>query len=189
MWDTVPMNDHVLRFEFDEEKGVEALTYIAWRWQGVTAFYASKVLFYAEKYHINRHGRPIVADTFIAMPNGPVPTTIYEFIKGNLYQAGDPAAVTRAFRVARDPFPSVTALRDANLDVFSRSDIRCLDEAIAFCRGKGFKTLSGLTHRDRSWADAPENGPMDYAAMIDADNPHHDAVLADAMEFAAYGVL
>jgi hypothetical protein len=30
---------------------------------------------------------------------------------------------------------------------------------------------------------------MDYEAMIDADNPNREAVLEDAREFAAYGVL
>ena len=80
----------MMRFQFDEKKGVEALTYVASQWPGVTAFYASKVLFFAEKAHLNTYGRPIVADTFIAMPSGPVPSTLYDFIKGQLDQAGDP---------------------------------------------------------------------------------------------------
>jgi hypothetical protein len=33
-----------LRFQFDEKKAVEALTYIASKWPGITAFFASKVL-------------------------------------------------------------------------------------------------------------------------------------------------
>lgn len=78
-----------IRFQFDETKAVETLAYIATRWPRVTAFYASKILFFAEKLHLNRYGRPIVADTFIAMANGPVPSTIYDFIEGKLDQAGD----------------------------------------------------------------------------------------------------
>jgi uncharacterized phage-associated protein len=74
----------MLRFQFDEKKGVEALTYVASKWPEITAFFAAKVLFFAEKSHLNRYGRPIVADTFIAMPNGPVPSTIYDFINGEL---------------------------------------------------------------------------------------------------------
>lgn len=54
------MKKQSLRFQFDEKKGVEALTYIASKWPGVTPFYASKVLFFAEKYHLNRYARPIV---------------------------------------------------------------------------------------------------------------------------------
>jgi uncharacterized phage-associated protein len=92
------MADGMLRFQFNEKKGVEALTYIASRWPGVTAFFAAKTLFFAEKLHLNKYARPIVGDTFIAMPNGPVPSTLYDFIKGQLYEAGDPRRFGRRFR-------------------------------------------------------------------------------------------
>ncbi len=179
----------MLRFQFDEKKGVEALVYTASKWPGITAFFASKVLFFAEKFHLNKYARPIVADTFFAMPSGPVASTIHEFIDGRLDNAGDPAAIAAALSFARDRYPRATALREADKDVLSPSDIECLDEAIAFCRARGFRALSNLTHQERAWRDAPANGPMDYEAMIDADNPNREAVLQDAREFAAYGVL
>jgi uncharacterized phage-associated protein len=176
-----------LRFQFNESKGVEALAYIAGRWAGITAFYASKVLFFAEKIHLNRYCRPIVADTFIAMPNGPVPSTLYDFIKGRLEQSGDPEAIMGALSIKQVPYPRIEAQRPANGDILSQSDMECLEEAMTLCRGKGFAALSSLTHQERAWLDAPQNGPMDYAAMI--EGPHRDAVLAEAAEFAAYGVL
>jgi uncharacterized phage-associated protein len=178
-----------LRFQFDEGKGVETLAYIATKWPRVTAFYAAKILFFAEKYHLNRYSRPIVADTFIAMPNGPVPSTIYDFIKGQLASAGDPVAILAALDFRNEGYPAVSARREADFDILSPSDIECLDEAIAFCRGKPFKTLSGLTHQEKAWVNAPANGPIDYEALIDDDNPHRDEVIAEAREFAAYGVL
>jgi Protein of unknown function (DUF4065) len=188
------MNEKSLRFQFDEKKGVEALTYIASKWPGVTAFYASKVLFFAEKYHLNRYARPIVADTFIAMPNGPVPSTLYNFIEGQLDQSGDPDAVTQALEISRERYSRIRARREADLEALSPSDVECLDEAIAFCRPyetalRGFTALSSLTHLERAYLTAPANGPMDYAAMIDEDTPAHEAIFEDAREFAAYGVL
>jgi len=179
----------MLRFQFNEKKGVEALTYVASKWPGVTAFFAAKVLFFAEKKHLNLYSRPIVGDTFIAMPNGPVPSTLYDFIKGKLDQAGDPDAVMAALGVERDPYPRITAKRTPDLDALSPSDLECLDEAMAFCRGHGFGTLSNLTHQERAWSEAPANGPMDYEHMIDGEGDNRDAVVAEAREFAAYGVL
>lgn len=179
----------MLRFQFDEKKGVETLTHIAAQWPGITAFYASKVLFFAEKFHLNRYGRPIVADTFIAMPNGPVPSTIYDFIKGRLDMAGDPQAITEALSIEQGAYPQVRAKRAPDLGVLSPSDLECLDEAIAFCRGRSFNILSNLTHQEAAWRNAPSNGAMDYEALIEADHPYRDAVLEDAREFAAYGVL
>jgi uncharacterized phage-associated protein len=186
---TARMSVEMIRFQFDEKKGVEALTYIASKWPGITPFFAAKVLFFAEKMHLNRYARPIVADTFIAMPNGPVPSTLYDFIQGRLDNAGDPEAITAAFSVARDTYLRVTARRNADLDILSASDIECLDEAVAFCRARTFTVLSNLTHQERSWLEAPANGPMDYEAMIDADNPARQEILEEVREFAVYGVL
>ena len=180
------MKSSTLRFQFDEKKGVEALTYIASRWDGVTPFFASKILFFAEKWHLNRYARPIVGDTFIAMPNGPVPSTLYDFIKGNLDQAGDPRTFMTALRVDRGQFAKLTAQRAADLDILSASDVECLDEAIAFCRKHVFGALSNLTHQERAWSQAPANGPMDYEAMIEDEN--RVAIIEEAREFAAYGV-
>lgn len=179
----------MLRFQFNEKKGVEALTYIASKWPGVTAFFAAKVLFFAEKQHLNRYARPIVGDTFIAMPNGPVPSTLYDFIKGRLDQAGDPEAIMTALLIERDPYPRVVARRAPDHNALSLSDIECLDEAITLCRERGFGALSNLTHQERAWLEAPANGPMDYEHMIDGEGAEREAIVAEAREFAVYGVL
>jgi uncharacterized phage-associated protein len=176
-----------LRFQFNERKGTEALAYITSRWPNISAFFASKVLFYAEKEHLNTFARPIVADTFIAMPNGPVPSTLYDFMRDRLGMAGDPEAVRGA--IDSSQYPHMGARRDADMSVLSETDRSCLDHAIEFCRTKGFGHLSSLTHQERAWAEANSNGPMDYEHFIDADNPHRDAILEEAADFAAYGVL
>ncbi|MBT2186600.1 Panacea domain-containing protein [Sphingobium nicotianae] len=176
-----------LRFQFDERKGTEALAFVANRWPNITVFYASKVLFFAEKAHLNRYGRPIVADTFVAMPNGPVPSTLYDFIKGNLGLSGDPDAFKAAIDVSQ--YPRLAGKREASDDALSESDRDCLDEAIAFCKTKSFGYLSQLTHQEKSWAEAASNGPMDYEKFIDDANPHREAIIEDAQAFAAYGVL
>jgi uncharacterized phage-associated protein len=176
-----------LKFSFSEEKALEALTFIASKWPRVTPFFAAKVLYFAEKEHLNLYARPIVGDTFIAMPNGPVPSTIYDFIKGSLEEAGDPAAILDALSIEQLEYPSITAKREPRLDMLSLSDLECLENAITFCRDKTFKVLSGLTHQDAAWANAPQNGAMDYEHFI--EGPDRAAIIEEAREFAAYGVL
>ena len=176
-----------LRFQFNERKGTEALVYMAAKWPKITIFYASKVLFFAEKKHLNTYGRPIVADTFIAMPNGPVPSTLYDFIKGNLANAGDPDGFREAIDASNHP--RLEARKDYDPSVLSESDIECIEDAIDFCRTKRFGHLSELTHREKAWSEAFTNSAMDYELFIDDDNPAREAILADAREFAAYGVL
>ncbi len=177
----------MLRFQFDERKGVETLTYVASKWPELTAFYAAKIIFFAEKQHLNRYSRPIIGDTFVAMTNGPVPSTLYDFIKGKLDQAGDPDAIIAALLIKSGPYLRIAAKRAPDLDALSPSDLECLDEAIAFCRGHGFGVLSGLTHQERAWFEAAVNGPMDYEHMIEGDD--REVIVAEAQEFASYGVL
>ena len=74
----------MVRFQFNESKAVEALVFIAKRWPGITPFYLSKVLFFADRDHLRMYGRPILGDSYIAMDNGPVPSRVYDIVKGNL---------------------------------------------------------------------------------------------------------
>jgi uncharacterized phage-associated protein len=178
----------MLDFQFDERKGIEAVTYIAAKWPCVSIFYAAEILFFAEKFHLNRYARPIVADTFIAMPNGPVPSSLYAFIKGQMEMAGDADSLACAFSV-ETPYPRITAQRPPDIEVLAPSDIECLDNAIDFCRHCGFGALCKLTHREKAWATASPNGPIDYEAMIDDDNPFRETLLEEIREFAAYGSL
>src|SRR3954462_6956268 len=81
-----------LKFVFSEGKALEVLAFIARENPGLSPLYIAKILFYAEKWHLNRYGRPIIADTYIAMPKGPVPSSVRDYIEQNWnwgYQPGD----------------------------------------------------------------------------------------------------
>lgn len=177
-----------LRFGFNERKAIEALTYIADHWPGITPFFASKVLFFAEKRHLNAYARPIVADTFIAMANGPVPSTIYDFIQGRLDLAGEPRTFIDALEIKHDKEVQIRARRKPDLQYLSETDRECLRDAVEFCRVRRFDVLSDITHHERAWREAPINGPMDYEAFID-EGPDREGIVEQAREFAVYGVL
>lgn len=179
----------MLKFRFDEEKALETLCLVAERWPGVTPFYLSKTLYLAEREHLNRYGRPIFGDTYIAMQNGPVPSATYDVFKGDLLFAGDPAAFTKALEVRRsDGPPQLFARRPADVDALSDTDIECIDGAIGRCKGRSFKSLSQETHEHRAWYETPADTAIDYALMFDEGNPSAEALLDEAREYAAYGV-
>lgn len=180
---------HTLKFRFDEEKALEALCFVAERWPGVTPFYLSKTLYRAEREHLNLYGRPIFGDTYIAMKNGPVPSAAYDVLKGDLMFAGDPAAFTAALDVRPSEGPTqLFARRSADVDALSDTDTECLAEAVDWCRVRSFQELSQETHEHRAWLDTPVNSAIDYALMIDEDNPAAEAIAQEAREYAAYGV-
>lgn len=180
-----------LKFAFSEPKAIETLAFIANEQPGLTPFYIAKVCFFAEKWHFNKYGRPILADTYIAMPRGPVPSAIKNFIDENWdwvekpQDLEDAVLIDRTSRWAR----LFRGKRDPNLALLSATDIECLREAIAFCKNRSTGELSQLTHMEKAWAQAEPNRPMDYEDFVDDENPHKAEILQMAKESAAYGVL
>src|SRR5215471_19270929 len=90
-----------LKFAFNEAKAIETLAFIAETHPNFTPFYVSKVLFFAEKWHLNRYGRPIIADTYIAMPKGPVPSTVKNYLDQNWHWVEEPQAFREAIKIQR----------------------------------------------------------------------------------------
>ena len=180
-----------MKFAFHEGKAIEAMALIAKLLPGVSPLYVSKILFYAEKWHLNRFGRPILADTYIAMPLGPVPSTVKNFIDHNWAWVAKPEQFDEAVRVEKKEgfYRLYSGKRAPNTDLLSPSDVACLEEAVKFCSDKKPEELSALTHHEKAWREAPANGAMDYELFIDDDNPNKNAVLAIAKETAACGIL
>ena len=110
----------MIRFLFDEKKALEALVLVAGDWPGISTFYAAKVFFLAEKQHLNQFGRPVVGDRYIAMRNGPVPSTLYDWFKGNFELTEEPDLV-RLFALHHHGHRP-TAIGAADWDILVASD-------------------------------------------------------------------
>lgn len=173
-------------FLLDKEKAIEALVYIADKLPGVCRFHAAKILYFAERFHIQGYGRPIVGDRYIAMDNGPVPSFAYDVLKGVLSPEVRSLAEGALIAIDRFRHPSYEAGRCARLEYFSKSDLECLDRAIDHCRGRSFGSISDETHEHKAWIDANQNAPMKWEDMLDGSDAE---VIEDAKVFAAYGVL
>jgi uncharacterized phage-associated protein len=173
----------MVRFQFNESKALEALVYIAERWPGITPFYVAKVLFFADKDHLQKYGRPVLGDVFIAMDNGPVPSQIYDMLKGKLDFFADPSAIRAGLRIDKNGnYPKAFHRRAPDTDQFSETDIQAIDDAIKFCEGKSFAYLSNLTHKEEAWASAPRDGAMSMELVVPED------MREEVRENAAYSV-
>jgi hypothetical protein len=178
----------MLRFNLSEKKALEALVFVAKEWPAITAFYAAKVFFFADKEHLSTYGRPVIGDRYIAMDHGPVPSVIYGWFKGDLNWAGEPRSILKSVKFDRKAgsYMSATALRKPDMNYLSPSDVAALKSAIALCRGRPFQQLSRLSHDDPAYQEAALNAEMDPALMIEGE--HREELLEAAREFAAYGV-
>jgi len=113
-----------------------------------------KLLYLADREHLCRYGRFIVGDTYAAMAQGPVPSTIYEIMK---YLRNERSPLTGAEDahqfLSYSPEHELEALRDPELGELSESDLECLDHVIGLYKARGRRAVRELSH-DQAWAKA-----------------------------------
>lgn len=63
---------------FDANKSLQAVLYVVNRLKRRDFHKIFKVLYFADRTHLIKYGRPITGDTYIAMEYGPVPSMIYD---------------------------------------------------------------------------------------------------------------
>jgi len=160
-----------MRFSVNPEKAAEALAFVAREAPGLSQKYLAKIFFYAEKWHLNRFGRPVVADTYIAMPQGPVPSTIRDLVLAKWDWTDKPENYDALIEIREDNgLKKAFSKGDAPLNRLSKTDMSCLREAIAFCKPMSADELSNVSHQERSWYEAERNRPMDFEKFFDPDN-------------------
>ena len=68
---------------FDKQKLIEIVLYILNKTKGLDYYHMFKVIYFANIAHLAKYGFPMVSDEFCALPDGPVPSVLYNCIKGD----------------------------------------------------------------------------------------------------------
>lgn len=175
-----------MRFVVDKEKAVETLVYVAGKVPDVTRFHMAKILYFAERFHLHDFGRPIIGDVYVAMEHGPVPSFAYNVLTNKL--SADEAALAQGALIAVDAYrhPEYKAARNARLEFFSKTDLECLDRAIAHCSSRTFGSISDETHGHSAWKNTNLNAPIDWDLILEGADAD---IIEDARVFSSYGVL
>ena len=139
-----------MNVQFDKTKTLNALLYVANRVQRKDFHKIFKIIYFADRQHLNDWGRPITGDTYIAMEAGPVPSRMYDMLKivrGDSYLS-DTEGLGRYFKV--DDWMYVTPLRDADLDKLSRNERDALDDSIEKYSSLSYDEIKEKSH-DVAW--------------------------------------
>lgn len=138
-------------FVFDAEKAVEAILYIAKKVPSPTKFYISKVMYFADRFHLEKYGRFICGDQYVAMKHGPVPSGVLDAMNA----ANNPIA-TVPFSLDKH---TLQPHRSPDMEFFSESDLECLDRSISTYSWMSFGRLSEISHDD-AWNAADRDDMM-----------------------------
>jgi uncharacterized phage-associated protein len=152
-------------FVFNSKKAIEAILYLAASIEQPSFHRICTIMYFADKQHLEKYGRFICGDSYMAMKHGPVPSGMYDILKIVRDKPIDSAQ--QAF-IVQDEF-LVNPLRSAQLDYFSQSDLECLKQASQL----SFQQLSELSN-DLSWQTVDENDYIKIeqivASFSDADS-------------------
>lgn len=133
---------------FDVFKAIASVAYLVDR-TGATMYPVMKMLYLADKLHLETYGRFIAGDSYAAMEQGPVPSCTYNMMKA---VRGEKVR-TPGVEVACDYFSygsdhSISLKRPVDLDELSDSDIRCLENIASLYRVHGSRAVREMSHDD-----------------------------------------
>jgi Protein of unknown function (DUF4065) len=185
----------VHKMEPAKDKLVEAILFLIARAKKrnreLTQYDIVKSLFFADRSHLNRYGRPITFDNYVAMANGPVPSLAYDVLKG---ESGPNQFGLIEFPWTRQvgghsnpkAYIFCDPKRDPSMDVLSESDAEALDDSLATVLSLTFGQIKKLTHDDPAYIEAwgegdSPNAPLSYGMLFDMQ----DFEEAEHLQFAS----
>lgn len=137
---------------FEIDKAVAVLGYLVEHTKE-SMYSLMKMMYLADKLHLEKFGRFIVGDYYCALKQGPVPSHTYNMMK---HLRGDErterfAVADRHFAYRADHY--ITLLEPVDLDELSGSEVTCLEEVVNIYDKFGKWAVKDLSHDD-AWQDA-----------------------------------
>ena len=136
--------------DFDYKKAVQAVNYFASKSGGnINKLKVIKLIYFADRYHLRKYGRPITNDEYFAMEYGPVGSGVKDIAE--MTQFLDPKEKKYASIFINPSINEVKSINSCEIDVFSDSDMEALDFAWdKFGKYDQFD-LADITHRYPEW--------------------------------------
>lgn len=139
---------------FDVEKGVAALAFLS-QATAESMYSLLKMMYLADKLHLQRYGRFIAGDRYCAMKQGPVPSNAYGIFQHLRGEAKRPQFDVAAnyFDYRPDQDHAVTLKQAPDLDELSAGELDCLETIVDTYRKYGKWAVRDLSHDD-AWKEA-----------------------------------
>jgi uncharacterized phage-associated protein len=175
-----------VEFTFDFPKTLAVITYIASKGvPDLTTYKILKIIFLADKSHLIAHGRTITGDRYSALPDGPIPSRIYDLFKKQVVKtpfSEEGRKIAANLTVdKRGGHPTFAAKVAPDLTELSRSDIAAIDGAIKVFGRLSYGELKSKTHEmaefDRAWKarNSKDAAPMKFEDFFENDKALEEA--------------
>ena len=154
-------------FSFSHRKATQALNFFARKAGGrINKMKALKLVYFADRYHLRKYGRPVVGDEYLAMNYGPVASGTKDLAEMSDFLGEEEERYAKRFIRPAESAITYSSIHNVDEKVLSESD----REALEFVWGRFGRTaefaLSKLTHRYPDWKKQPQQ--LDSADHIAA---------------------
>ncbi|MFH1213418.1 MAG: Panacea domain-containing protein [Candidatus Neomarinimicrobiota bacterium] len=143
---------------FEYRKAAQCLNYFAIQEGGkINKMKALKLVYFADRFHLRKYGRPITNDEYFAMKKGPVPSNIKDICEMNdiFFEDKEKNYYNRFLsRVNKYEYRSIAPL-DAN--VLSESDVEALQHVWKALGSRDQYELAEITHLYPEWMKHEES--------------------------------
>ncbi len=140
-----------IHLTFKYETATQALNYLAAKSGGtINKLKALKLIFFADRFHVRKYGRPVTGDEYLAMTYGPVASSVKDIAEMSGFLDSKVARYAKHYikPVNKYGFRSIAAV---DSDQLSESDIEALDFAWNNFSKFGKYELAEITHAYPEW--------------------------------------
>lgn len=137
-----------------------------------------KLCFFADKYHLETYGKPILNYNYTKYPRGPVPLSVYSLITNSENtDRDDLESEIREFNVHINvkekqlgTSPRFESYKPFDEKFFSKSQMIILDRLVLEFKDMDRDEISDLSHDTLAWKSVNLHENISYSSMID-NNP------------------
>jgi len=156
---------NTIKMTFNKTKSVNAVLYIAEKLSRKDFHKIFKILYFADRGHLMEYGRTITGDRYIAMNDGPVPSSIYDIFKSVRGDGffKDEGAFSQYFSVT--DWDVIKPQKKADISELSSTDLRFLDDYIALYGNMSWDEVREKSH-DYAWRSTTINRPINFENIV-----------------------
>ena len=161
-------------FSFSHRKATQALNFLARQAGGsIHKLKALKLVYFADRYHLRRYGRPVIGDEYLAMEYGPVPSNTKDIAEISDFLGREEREYATTF-IRPNEHHSYRSERAVEEKVFSESDREALAWTWKMFGHIARFDLAKLTHEYPEWkrheaalkARLVSRAPMNYRDFL-----------------------
>lgn len=141
--------------KYEQIKLIQIALYVLQKTGGIDYYHLFKILYFAELKHLAKWGTRITSDSFYALEYGPVPTYLYDTVKGHKVSNTDLLKLfSDNIQSAGKDAPNVLLPKvSVDMNYISKSEMKALDDSIKENAHLTFSQLKDKSH-DSAWNEA-----------------------------------